>query len=140
MLFHGNIFPLLTLTKGSQDQTSEDISAFLTSPFLTFPGIKKQTKNTSQILHYKSSLTSPIPWNFRNLPIMFLSTKNGHLPSASPPVANLQHPLKGVQGGDQEWNICTLRKTGRIGLQIVKCFREKILWTQFLHIFILENH
>ena len=33
-------------------------------------------------------------------------------------VADLQHPLKGVQGRDWEWEICALGKIGRTGLQI----------------------
>ena len=32
--------------------------------------------------------------------------------------------------------LCALGKTGRTGLQIVKSFQEKILWSQFLHLLI----
>ena len=46
----------------------------------------------------------------------------------------LQHLLKRVQGGDQEWG--TEKKTGRTGLQMVRYFPEKILWAQFSHFLI----
>ena len=36
-----------------------------------------------------------------------------------------QHPLKGAQGGDQEWGTLCSGKTGRTGLQIVRYFQEK---------------
>ena len=39
----------------------------------------------------------------------------------------LSMPLKGVQGENQNEAVCVLGKTGRIGLQIVKSFQEKIL-------------
>ena len=41
---------------------------------------------------------------------------------------------KGAQGGDQEWGALCSGKTGRLGLQIVRYFQEKILWVQFLHL------
>ena len=68
-------------------------------------------------------------------------TKNWHLPSPSTRIkswaaaaADLQHPVKGVKSGGQELSTFW-RKTGRLGLQMVRYFQE-ILWAQFLHLFI----
>ena len=49
-------------------------------------------------------------FSFLSVLYSFLPTKNWHLPTAFTKIkshtivaADLQHPLKGVQGGDQEW-------------------------------------
>ena len=47
--------------------------------------------------------------------------------------ASPQHPLKGAQGGDQDWGALCSRKTGRTDHQIVRYFQE-ILWAQFLYL------
>ena len=63
---------------------------------------------------------------------IILPTTNWHLPSPSTRIkswahaADLQHPLNRVQGRDQEWCLCTLEKTVRTGLQILRYF-QKIL-------------
>lgn len=61
-----------------------------------------------------------------------LWTGDGHLPSASARIkswaataADPQHPLEGVQGGDQEWDTLCSGKTGRTGLQIIRIFRGR---------------
>ena len=55
----------------------------------------------------------------------FLSTTNWHLSSTSArtkscavAATDLQHSLKGVQGGEQKWGTLCFEKTGRTGLQI----------------------
>ena len=48
-------------------------------------------------------------------------------------VPDLPHTLKGFQAGDWEWGALCCGKTGRIGLQIIRYFEEKILWGSFLH-------
>ena len=46
--------------------------------------------------------------------------------------AHLQHPLKGVQGGDQEWNTVLWENCHNRSLD--SYFQETILWAQFLHL------
>ena len=55
-----------------------------------------------------------------------------------PALADLQHTLKGTQGGDQEWGTLCCGKTGRTGLQIA-VFRRKFYEPQFLHLLILRK-
>ena len=65
-----------------------------------------------------------------------MPTKNGHLPPASKGIKSLataviQHPLKGVQGGDQEWGpLCSGKNWQKRPSD--RDFQEKILWAQFL--------
>ena len=54
---------------------------------------------------------------------------------------DLQHTLKGVQGGDQEKGTLCSEKTGRTGLQAVRYFQEKFLMNLDFCIFpYLEKH
>ena len=46
----------------------------------------------------------------------------------SPVAAELQRPLKGVQVKISNVTPCAPGKAGRTGLQIVRCFQEKIWW------------
>ena len=73
-----------------------------------------------------------------------IGTCHWHLPPTSTRIkscaavaADFQHPLRGVQGGDQKWStLCSCgggEGTGRTGLHIVIYL---ILWTQFLHLLI----
>ena len=79
-----------------------------------------------------------------------VGTCRGHLPSTSTRIkscaaaaADLQHPLKGVQGGVQKWGSLCSRKTGRTGLPtvrhyqevILRYYQEVILWTHFYYLF-----
>ena len=66
----------------------------------------------------------------------YLSPASTGLESWATATADPQHPLKGAQGGDQEWGTLCSGKTGRAGLQIVRYFQEKILCAQLLHILI----
>ena len=50
-------------------------------------------------------------------------------------VADLQHSLRGVQGGDQEWGTLCPGKTGRTDPQIVIC-RTRFYKPNFLHLLI----
>ena len=66
-----------------------------------------------------------------------------HLPSTSITIkscavsaADLQHPLKGVQGGEQKWGTVLREKLAELSLQLVRYFHELILWAQFLFLFI----
>ena len=43
---------------------------------------------------------------------------------------DLQHPLKGVQGGDQEWGTLYSEKLAELAFRQFKYFGENILWTQ----------
>ena len=71
-----------------------------------------------------------------------MSTANWHLPSiftgiksCAAAVADFQHPMKGIQGGEQKWGtLCSGGETGRTGLQIIRYFQELILWAQFLYL------
>ena len=75
-----------------------------------------------------------------------LSTTNWHLPSTSTrtkscavAATDLQHSLKGVQGGEQKWGRLCFEKTGRTGLPI-DIFRS---WFYEPNAYIssyLENH
>ena len=68
-----------------------------------------------------------------------MATANCHLPSTSTRIksyiaaaADLCHPLKGVQGGDQKYGTLGWVRVGgkgavRAGLQIVRYFQELIL-------------
>ena len=69
-----------------------------------------------------------------------LAPKNGRLPSTSTRInswaaaaTDLQHPLEGAQGGDQERGTLGSGKTDKTGLQGVRYFQEKILWAEFWH-------
>ena len=76
-----------------------------------------------------------------------MPTKKCHWPSSSTrieslatAVADLQHVLKGVQGGDLEWGSLCSGKTGRTGLQIVRYFQKKLSYEPgFLHLPILRK-
>ena len=51
---------------------------------------------------------------------------------------DLQHPLKGAQGGDKDDALCAVRKTGRTDLEIT-IFR-RFYEPKFLHLLYLERH
>ena len=59
--------------------------------------------------------------------------------SCATAAADLQQPLKGVQGGEQKWGTLCSGKSGRTGLQIVRYFQEQILWAQFLYLLIFRK-
>jgi hypothetical protein len=56
------------------------------------------------------------------------------LKSCAAAAADFQHPLKGVQGGEQKWGTLCSGKTGRTSLRIVRIFQESILCTQFSYL------
>ena len=49
-------------------------------------------------------------------------------------ITDLQHILKGIQGGDHEWSTLCSRKTGKTSVRGVSYFQEKIYEPQFLHL------
>ena len=70
-----------------------------------------------------------------------LQTATCHLPLReikfwAAAAADLQYPLKRVQGGEQERSTLCSGKTGRTGLQKVRYFQKPNLWAHFSHLFL----
>jgi len=75
-----------------------------------------------------------------------IGTCCGSLPSTSTRIqscaavaADLQLPLKGVQGGEMRHSVLVGRGKRTSGLQIVRYFQELILYTQFLYLLICRK-
>ena len=69
-------------------------------------------------------LAPPLPQSPTNWHLLFTSTR---VTSGAAADANLQHPLEGAQGGEQEQDPLFFGETGRTGVQVARYFQELIL-------------